>query len=200
MPRAASSSSGASADWPALIYLPWRKIRTENRPNPMPKIKSRKPTLFYSVWLAAFCWLCAFEPANGETIILRLRNGDRITGSIISENASRLILSNAWTKEMTIPISQIEKRESPPSEPAPRPASPATTAPIVAKIVPPAPAIKPKPSPAWHGEAQIGADLTFSAKDRQLYYGRFKLIYARDLPLGTGVLHKFKTALDYNAA
>src|ERR1041384_4230748 len=166
----------------------------------MPKIKSRKPASNFILWLTAFCWLGAFDIAHAETIALRLRNGDRVTGSILSENATHLILSNAWTKELTIPLSQIEKRESVQAEPAPRPISAPTNATAVAKIIPPTtPAIKPKPPQAWHGEAQIGADLTFSAKDRQLYYGRFKLIYARDLPLGSGVLHKFKTALDYNA-
>ncbi len=143
----------------------------------------------------------ALQAAQSEILALKLRNGDRVTGSVLSENSLRLILSNAWTTNLTVPIAQIETREkigAPPviAKPVPAAATPASAKPVLAA----SPAIPPKKARVWHGEAQVGTDLTFSAKDRQLYYARLKLIYAHDLKVGSGVLHQFKNILDYNFA
>ncbi|HWN96401.1 MAG TPA: DUF481 domain-containing protein, partial [Methylomirabilota bacterium] len=42
----------------------------------------------------------------------------------------------------------------------------------------------------WHGDIQVGVDLTFSERDRQVYNGKMKLIYAKN---------RFKTVFDYDA-
>jgi len=46
-----------------------------------------------------------------QPVQLLLRNGDRITGTIIEENASRVILTNHVVGRVQIPIDQIEKRQ-----------------------------------------------------------------------------------------
>ena len=168
-------------------------------------LKSRSNPDFLSGARLGFAILAvgalAIQAAHSETLSLKLRNGDRVTGSVLSENSLRLILSNAWTTNLTIPITQIETREkigAPPviARPVQAAVTPASAKPVSAA----SPAIAPKKPSAWHGEAQVGTDLTFSAKDRQLYYARLKLIYAHDLKLGSGVLHQFKNILDYNFA
>ena len=141
------------------------------------------------------------QTATCETLSLKLRNGDRVTGIVLSENSLRLVLSNAWTTNLTIPIAQIEAREKIVVSPAiAKPAQTVSTNNPGKPVVVSGPVVAPKKVSPWHGEAQVGTDLTFSAKDRQLYYARMKLIYAHDLKLGSGVLHQFKNVLDYNAA
>src|SRR5439155_3233060 len=48
---------------------------------------------------------------SAETVTFVLRNGDRITGTLTSENTNRVVLSTPWIKELTIPTGQISKRE-----------------------------------------------------------------------------------------
>lgn len=76
--------------------------------------------------------------------------------------------------------------ETPPGAPAPKPAN----APGVAALKPPpAPAKSAAPS-HWSGEVFFGTDLAYSAKDRELYSGRFKLNYAR-MPLRNNLDYLF---------
>src|ERR1700733_3131988 len=49
--------------------------------------------------------------ANAQSVILHLRNGDRIAGAIISENTNEVKLSTVWSRELTVPVAQIESRE-----------------------------------------------------------------------------------------
>lgn len=135
----------------------------------------------------------------------RLRNGDRITGNIISENTNQVVISNVWTKELIIPLAEIQAREiltpplvtitnapivvatnSPVITATNAPVVVATNAPVVAKTEP-APAakpvvapkpIKPKTPSSWHGDVAVGADVGFSKTRRELYHGRFKITYA----------------------
>lgn len=140
-------------------------------------------TLF-GITLVLFLWALP-GVAWSEVVVLHLKNGDRITGTIVSEDTNRVVLGTAWTKEIVVPVSQIERRQTSAvaaTRPAaiPPPAVPARTAP------PP-----PKPPKHWHGDAQLGLDVAFSERDRQLYTGRLKLSYVRD---------RFRNLFDYNAA
>src|SRR5690349_3095107 len=60
-----------------------------------------------------FCWLALpVGPGHAaQPVQLQLRNGDRLTGTIVEENATRVILTNHVIGRVQIPLSQIEKRE-----------------------------------------------------------------------------------------
>ncbi|HPU57856.1 MAG TPA: hypothetical protein PLH97_16490, partial [Verrucomicrobiota bacterium] len=45
-----------------------------------------------------------------EPVTLHLKSGDRISGIILSETESSLVLSNVWSEALTVPVNQIAKR------------------------------------------------------------------------------------------
>src|SRR5881409_293582 len=121
--------------------------------------------------IVASLLLVSGSEAAAQQVILHLRNGDRITGFISSETTNQIILTNAWSKGIVVPVNDIVKRE---------PLVPATTNPVTEATPPPAAGTnttvpKPKSSMKWTGEIQLGADLGFSEKNRQLYTGRTKI-------------------------
>ena len=93
------------------------------------------------LWLLAF--LFAFGPAAlAAPVVITLRNGDRITGEIRSENADRVVLKSPLAGTIKIPKSEISKRDSL----APVPPSGTAAVPVAS---PTQPAVAPKPaSPA----------------------------------------------------
>ncbi len=178
----------------------------------------RRPAL-WALWL-----LVVFTPGQvrAETIILHLKNGDRIAGTIVSEDTNRVLITTAWIKDLAVPAAQIERREAvPPEVAAQKTNAPAPPAPAVAEkkptppgqpaltnIVPSAaagvpvavmPVLKPKPQTPrpkhWKGEVKIGADFLFGAKEQQIYYGRFKLVYER--PYESNPKQFFRNIFDY---
>jgi hypothetical protein len=129
--------------------------------------------------------------------MLHLKNGDRVAGSILSEDTNHVVISNTWIKELSVPVGQIQSRETVPVAGATAalpgggqtnmavapPASVTnsavglTGAPVAAvSVVPP---IGPKPPKRWSGEARIGADFLYGANNQQIYYGRLKVAYER---------------------
>src|SRR5436190_16421345 len=99
-----------------------------------------------------FLVLCALPGvAWSEITVLQLKNGDRITGTIVSEDTNRVVLTTAWTKEVVVPVSQIERRQAP----AVAAAKPATPPPPVVPTRT-APVSPPKAPKHWHGDAQLG--------------------------------------------
>jgi hypothetical protein len=144
----------------------------------------RIPSVLWRRLAAALALVLGLE-ASGQEVILHLRNGDRITGVITSETTNQVVLSNAWTKALSVPLGTIAKRE--PIAPAPTNA--------LAKATPASGAItnatlpKPKPPLKWAGEVQLGADLGFSEKNRQLYTGRTKI---------TMTYRRMRNIFDYN--
>lgn len=105
------------------------------------QIRNRNAGLERWLWLLAF--VLAFGPAAlAAPVVITLRNGDRITGEIKSENADRVVLKSAVAGTIRIPKAEISKRE-----PLLPPASSATANPPAASPASPvAPA--PKPAPA----------------------------------------------------
>ena len=53
----------------------------------------------------------AFHAWSAQPVTLHLRNGDRITGTISSEDTNRIVLSTPWLKELSVPTAQVLKRE-----------------------------------------------------------------------------------------
>lgn len=66
-----------------------------------------------SLVLAALVGSAAL-PAFSETIF-QLKNGDRVTGKIVSEDTNQVVIATTWVKEMALPLSQISRREEVPS-------------------------------------------------------------------------------------
>jgi putative salt-induced outer membrane protein len=59
----------------------------------------------------AFWW--AFHPlrVQAEELRIHLRNGDRVSGSLVSEDKVQITLTNAVLGRMVVPLAQIERRE-----------------------------------------------------------------------------------------
>lgn len=145
-------------------------------------------------WLAAA--LLAWS-AGAQTVSLELKNGDRITGKILFETPERVVLSNAWSRELTISTAEIARRtaQAPPTNAVV--AATGTNTPVKTNGVALAKAVAATntlfTSPLlknWHGDVQVGTDLTFSERNRQIYNAKAKLIYAKN---------RFKTVFDYDA-
>ncbi len=160
----------------------------------------RFPSLSVSVRVFAALGILLSGLARAETVIITLKNGDRLTGELKSENADRLVLKSPLAGTVKLPKSEIAKREplkpALAAEPSPvaRPPKPAAPAPAPAVVAAPAPsratnltaidAINPVklvrswlPSwlvpytTNWHGSIQFGTDLGFGTTDRQTFYG-----------------------------
>src|SRR5579872_2454420 len=122
--------------------------------------------------------------AWGQNVILHLRNGDRIAGTILSETTNQVTLSTVWIKELVVPVAQIERRELPPAQPPAVVTPPAINNAALVNAATPSVKAKPASPPPpwyknWHGDASVGADMVYGATDRQIYYGKVNLTYAR---------------------
>src|SRR6476469_1964791 len=62
-----------------------------------------------SLWIVVSACLTAWN-VFAQTVSLELKNGDRVTGRILSETNNRVVLSNAWSAALTIPLPEIVKR------------------------------------------------------------------------------------------
>jgi putative salt-induced outer membrane protein YdiY len=125
--------------------------------------------------LLAFAIFTSSSQAAADTLTLHLRNGDRLTGTLVAEEADKITIDTEWQKGLVVPISLVEKREIVPAAPVDAPPPPA-----VEEAAPPAtPPIEPKESfwSRWRGELQFGLDMVRSAKDRDLWHGSAKLTY-----------------------
>src|SRR5438093_556443 len=109
--------------------------RSNQRNQAMPHCASHRPSSQRYRILLGLAWLALTLAGRADEVIFHLRNGDRITGAIISENSSEVILSTAFAGKITLPVSQIEKREKPPV-----PAAPTVTKPEQAASKPTSPA------------------------------------------------------------
>ena len=178
-----------------------------NRQNP------KRPGKFAAAALA----LGLFFPAkifSAETVTFQLRTGERIAGTIVSQNTNRVVVSNLWASELSIPLAQIEKRKTNVVASA-RPASTVAknsskttkvvTKPTATNRVAAAAALsktnalstppKPPKPKLWRAQVDLGADLLFGKLDRQIYTARLKLIYARPYAQNPGKF--FRNTVDY---
>ena len=142
------------------------------------------PRSGHNRWLIVAALALLWLGAAAQEVILHLRNGDRITGFIASETTNHVVLTNSWTTGIIVPLSAILKRE-PVVRPVTNTAALATaTAPstTTTNIIKKAPMI-------WAGEVQLGVDLGYSEKNRQLYTGRTKI---------SMTYHRMRNIFDYN--
>lgn len=157
---------------------------------------SRRPLnfLIHPIWVAVvlMCVLC--NGARAQNVILYLKSGDRVSGRIVSEYTNRVVLSNTWAKELSVPLAEITQREIILASGTNHVGTNA-----VAKIKLPAP--PPAPPPLfkhWKGEAEVGLDYTDSTSDQRTYHGRFKLSYEH--PYASNPKNFFRNSLDYELA
>ena len=96
--------------------------------------------------------------ARGQNVVLYLHNGDRIAGTIVSEDTNRVVLTTSWIKELAVPLSAIQRCESVTN-------AVTTVAPAKPEAAAPAPkpvALAPKPNP-WKGNLSLGTDTQVGA-------------------------------------
>ena len=191
-------------------------LQPTNRPTRMHQRNSHN--LFSVATLGCLLLALSTLALHSQTVALKLRNGDRISGNIISESTNQIVISNAWTKTLTIPLVEIQSREILTPQIAATNVPPVavvakTNAPVVTKQLPPpaakpvvavTPAVKPKTPSAWHGDIQLGADVGISETRRQLYHSRFKITYAPVADSGLNGLSehidRFRNTFDFNMA
>lgn len=136
-------------------------------------------------------------PAVGQGVILHLKNGDRISGRILSESTNSVRLTNNFLGSFEVPLGEISKREV-----IPVPA-PATNAPVIAStstnVVSPGTnvAVAPKPakppmSPAnpeatpiastpsnWKHDLRFGLNLRYATTDSHEFLSILKSTYGK---------------------
>jgi len=167
------------------------------RPKVDPRL-TRRGTLW------AFLLLIAGSSLAAETVVLHLKSGDRITGTITSEDATNIVLETPWAKALSIPLAHLERRETVTPAPATNTATViATTAPTNAPASAPSKEmagtepIRPKPAGKWKTDIRVGTDMIRGQKDRDIFYGQLGLTYAQ--PYKSNPAKYFRNKLDYRA-
>ena len=133
--------------------------------------------------------LLVLAGAGEAGVVLELKNGDRLSGLILSENTNRLVLSNAWSGALTVPTGQILKRhpQTPPrAEAEPVLGSDAAVATQLGILLPAQ--AKVPAAKHWTLDSELGASLLYSTKTCETFYGRAKYNYSKD---------RVRAALDY---
>jgi hypothetical protein len=158
-------------------------------------LKSRE----YAAWILAVAWLLALPAFAQTNVVLHLKNGDRLLGKIISEDSTNVVITTTWIKELSIPLSAVDRREPAPAESVATIPPPAAT-----NVVVTAPPVKPPPAKPvtavapknWKANFEVGANLLFGAVDRELYWGKLNFTYAQ--PYKSDPKKFFRSILDYN--
>lgn len=143
-----------------------------------------------SWWLRAIPLLllvATFARSYGAQVILHLKNGDRLTGTILSESTNVVTLATPFFGNVPVPLGEITKREPFPESgketngpPAVRPAGTNNTTTTSAPDLKPAPTSHPPLSPAnpeaasiastpnyWKHDVRFGLNTRYAAKDSQ---------------------------------
>lgn len=146
------------------------------------KVRRRPPR-----WLVLL-WLLAFSPCLAQTVVFHLRNGDRITGTVIGEKTNEVAIATPFGSNLVIPLGQIERREmlATNAAPAKTAAPPATNAPA---SQPPAPAPKapgaaPKPTPPVKPTAAAPPDAKVAKTNQTSNFQKFLADWKGNLDLG----------------
>lgn len=151
--------------------------------------------------LAAF--LLTLPSADAVSVVVLLRNGDRITGELIAQETNRVVIVTSWAGTLALPLDTIgglqtssgDKLTLEATTPSPVPKAAATiTAATTAKPKPVTTAAPPK---RLRTNLQVGANLMFGARDYQAFFGRVKSTYER--PYDHNPKKFFRTITDYTA-
>jgi hypothetical protein len=150
---------------------------------------------------------------GAQPVVLHLQNGDRIAGVILAQTTNSLVLSNAWTSELKIPLAAVVSREpaevtppatvpvvvaAPVAAPAATPVPPAAPAPAVVAAIPPPAAKKPVVSgpKRWKADLNLGTSFIYGTTEQQNYYGTATLTYEK--PYLANPKKFFRNIISYN--
>jgi hypothetical protein len=128
--------------------------------------------------------------AGAQTVVLHLRNGDRLAGTIVSQDSNWVVITTSWAKDLVVPADQIASRE------ALGPTAPPTNGIVVAITnradFPPGTNLVSAPDSGttnagtggslfkrWNGELAVGAVYLRGVNKQQVYYGRMKVNFDR---------------------
>jgi len=150
--------------------------------------------------LRAFCctlvllFVLSSSTLRAEPVVFHLKGGDRIGGTVVSESTNSVLITTPWAKELSIPLDQIESRESQvvTAVPAAVTVPARTTPPVVPTKKEALPVAKP-----WKFDAKFGMDLIYGETDRRLYYGQVALTYTR--PYESNPKQSLRNTLEYRA-
>ncbi len=102
----------------------------------MPGRRNRKLRLWIGRCWTVLVWLALLNACRAETVTLHLRNGDRVTGQMISLNIDNVTITNSLLGKIVVPVAQVERLERKTAEKAvvkpttvPAPDAPKTNAP-----------------------------------------------------------------------
>lgn len=132
--------------------------------------------LFFSFFTTVFFVCVFFNTARAENIVLYLKSGDKITGFVVSEYTNRVVLSNSWAKVLSVPLTEIQRREIVAAVGTNVLAGTNAIAKLKMKLAS-TNAEPPRLFKHWKGQAEVGVDLTDSTIQQQTYHGSFNLTY-----------------------
>jgi hypothetical protein len=169
-------------------------------------LKRRNRKLYWAGTVGLFLLFCLLprDPCLAEAVILELRNGDRLTGTIVSESGDKVTLDALSIGKVEIPASEIKTRKKISAKRLAKAVGqtiplvthkPAET--VVAKqpqqqevkkraeSAKPIPAVTPPSTPKvaqpkrklWKFDLQLGANLQNNQKSTEVYTGDFKVEY-----------------------
>lgn len=144
--------------------------------------------------LATVCWAATLGTVSGEDVYVRLKNGDRITGRLLAQETNHVILTTAWAETLVLPISTIAGFDSTNGETLYSAPPPTPDAKPPTKIVK---APTPPPPRSIRGSIQLGSDVQYGARDRELIFARIKGAYEH--PYKSDPQKYFRTFGDYSA-
>jgi Protein of unknown function, DUF481 len=133
--------------------------------------------------------------ARAENVTLYLKNGDKITGFVLSDYTNRVVLSNNWVKEISVPLAEIQRRELTVAADTNHLAHTNALARMKAQSAPGTP---PPLFKHWKGEAEVGLDLVYSTSEQKTYHGRFKLSYEQ--PYASNPKNFLRNTIDYSVS
>jgi putative salt-induced outer membrane protein YdiY len=163
-------------------------------------LKKRLSDAWWLLAVVLFVLLLA-SPAGAQSIVIHLKNGDRVSGRIVSESTNTVRLTNQFLGSIEVPLAEISKREV-----MPAPALPAVTnAPAVVttksatnvvtastNVAAAAPPPKPPLSPAnpeatpiastpsyWKHDLRFGVNLRYATKDSHEFLSILKSTYGK---------------------
>jgi len=163
---------------------------------------------FHLLNLVVFLVLGCGIKARSESLILHLKNGDRVAGEVVSESTNQITLKTPWADALGVSKEHIDRIEKPPvvaetksPEVAPVKVEPAKTEPAKTNT-PPAKTVASQPPPAKKPselkfEVKFGTDMIRGQRDRDTYYGQFAMTYAH--PYEANSKKFFRNRLDYRA-
>ena len=77
----------------------------------MPGRRNRKLRLWIGRCWTVLVWLALLNACRAETVTLHLRNGDRVTGQMISLNIDNVTITNSLLGKLVVPVAQVERLE-----------------------------------------------------------------------------------------